>query len=406
MDRDWIRPIARRFLAYIDGQTRPRQRDVVAFLERDRRFRDICERHPGQIHIAHWLTPTPPMQPIAAAATWNIPAIPTVQDLALRLHLSAEELLWLADLKGLTRNTPKLHNYNYRWHTKTSGALRLIESPKPLLKSLQRRILSDILAHIPPHPAVHGFVRSRSIKTFAAPHYGQSTVLRLDLQDFFPSIRRARVQAIFRTLGYPESVADLLGGLCTNAAPRSLFRNLPREPHDLYTQTHLPQGAPTSPTLANICAHRMDCRLAGLAAASGATYTRYADDLAFSGSSAFQRNANRFALHVAAIALEEGFPVNHHKTRIMRQSVRQHLAGVVINQKPNVSRADFDRLKAVLTNCIRNGPAAENRENLAHFRAHLQGRIAHINMLNAARGTRLRRLFHSIDWPIEHLELD
>ena len=110
----------------------------------------------------------------------------------------------------------------------------------------------------------------------------------------------------------------------------------------LYAWPHLPQGAPTSPALANICAYRIDCRLTGLAEASGAVYTRYADDLAFSGGEDFERSAERFAIRAAAILLEEGFQVHHRKTRIMRQGVRQYLAGVVINEHVNVIRRDYD----------------------------------------------------------------
>src|SRR6185437_9583766 len=128
----------------------------------------------------------------------------------------------------------------------------------------------------------------------------------------------------------------------------------------LYARPHLPQGAPTSPALANLCLYRADCRLAGLAKSAEAEYTRYADDLAFSGGDAFERCVERFSTHVAAILFEEGFSVHHRKTRIMRQGVRQHLAGLVSNRCMNVARSDFDRLKATLTNCVRLGPASQN----------------------------------------------
>jgi len=86
---------------------------------------------------------------------------------------------------------------------KRSGGVRLIESPKARIKELQRRILSEILDLIPVHPVVHGFVKRRSIVSFAAPHAGKRVLLRIDLQDFFPAFPAARVQALFRTLGYP-----------------------------------------------------------------------------------------------------------------------------------------------------------------------------------------------------------
>jgi RNA-directed DNA polymerase len=171
-----------------------------------------------------------------------------------------------------------------------------------------------------------------------------------------------------------------------------------REARALYARPHLPQGAPTSPALANLCAYRADCRLAGLAKSTGAEYSRYADDLAFSGDEAFVRHAERFSIHAAAILHEEGFAVNHRKTRIMRQGVRQHLAGLAINQRVNVIRADFDRLKAMLTNCVRLGPESQNRDAHPSFRAHLDGRVGFVESINPAKGQRLRVLLDKIEW--------
>ncbi len=100
----------------------------------------------------------------------------------------------------------------------------------------------------------------------------------------------------------------------------------------------------------------------------------------------------------AAIVEEEGFRVNHHKTRIMRQSVRQHLAGLVANQRVNVRRAEFDLLKAILTNCVRLGPESQNREGHPHFREHLEGRVAFVESINPAKARRLRAILERIRW--------
>ncbi len=176
------------------------------------------------------------------------------------------ELEWFADLKGLGRcktDRPRLRALPLPVLAKTSGSIRLIEAPKPRLKELQRQILAQILDKIPPHSAAHGFLKGRSIRTFIAPHVGRRVVLRMDLQDFFPSISGARIQTLFRTMGYPESVADLLGGICTNATPRDVWQPPAMKPipasvrsASLYARPHLPQGAPTSPALANLCAYR------------------------------------------------------------------------------------------------------------------------------------------------------
>jgi hypothetical protein len=389
----WLYRTAERYVRALDGCVRPRLREVVQFLTEDADF----ARYSRKLSIQHWLTEPQRMQPVPGAVSWNLPVIESVGALADWLGLTSDELAWFADLKGLTAKvsrSPLIHYY-YRFLTKRSGAIRLIEVPKPRLKELQRRILTEILDRIPPHSVVHGFVKGRSIKTFVTPHTNRRVVVRVDLTDFFPTFTGARIQAFFRTAGYPESVADLLGGICTNAVR---VPGLPFEARHLYGRAHLPQGAPTSPALANICFYRIDCRLAGLARSAEAVYTRYADDLAFSGDDAFARRADRFSTHVAALLSEEGFTVNHRKTRIMAQGVRQRLAGLTANQRVNVIRSDFDRLKAILTNCVRQGPASQNRGAHPNFRAHLEGRVAFVESINAAKARRLRALFDQIRW--------
>jgi len=171
-----------------------------------------------------------------------------------------------------------------------------------------------------------------------------------------------------------------------------------RELREMYGRPHLPQGAPTSPSLANLCFYRVDCRLAGLASAAGAEYTRYADDLAFSGGAEFARGVARFSLHVAAVLLEEGFRAHSRKTRVMRRGVRQALAGLVVNERVNVARDQFDRLKAILTNCVRLGAMSQNREGHPRFRLQLEGRVGFVEMVNRGRGRKLREILEKIDW--------
>ena len=347
------------------------------------------------------------MWPIAAARYWNLPRLCTAGELAAWLRISLRDLEWFADLRGLNRKSESwsLRHYSYRPLSKRFGQVRLIEAPKERLKELQRQLLIEILEPVPLPEAVHGFRSERSIQSFAAPHVGQAVVLKIDLQDFFPSISAARVSALFRALGYPENVADLLTGLCTTSTPtdvwnqvESLERAARWRLETLYGRRHLPQGAPTSPALANLCAYRLDRRLSALAERAGGRYTRYADDLAFSGDAEFARSIERFHIAACAIALDEGFAVHHRKTRIMRPSVRQQLAGLVVNERLNVRRDDYDELKAILTNCVRHGAAAQNRAGVADFRAHLLGKLAFVTQINSNRGQRLRALFERIVW--------
>jgi RNA-directed DNA polymerase len=404
----WLRPLAVRYVEAFAGRTRPRHRDVVRFLLSDSGFKSARAKYRHELRIAEWLAEPQRMQPVTAAQGWDLPVIETLGNLADWLSLSTDELEWFADLKGLGNRlrAPKLQHYHYSIRQKRFGGVRLIEMPKPRLKELQRRILAGVLDRIPVHAAVHGFVKGRSIVSFAAPHAGKAAVLRLDLQDFFPGFPAARVQALFRTLGYPDTVADRLAGICTNAVPRDVWNGRPpeiapqewREARTLYARPHLPQGAPTSPALANLTAYRLDCRLAGLAKSAGAVYTRYADDLAFSGGEEFRRAAGRFSAHAAAVALEEGFRVNPHKTRVMGRGVRQQLAGIVVNEKVSLRRRDLELVEAILTNCVRLGPESQNRGGLPDFRAHLEGRIGFVEMVTRVHGQRLRAIFDAIRW--------
>jgi len=391
---DWMRALVRRYLSRFASGTRPRHRDVVQFLRIDRTYR----LHKRRLEIAHWISESQEMRQVA---DWDLPAIETIGDLSQWLGIELSDLDWFADLKQfgyMASSSQPVRNYRYRVQTKESGGFRLIEAPKPRLKAVQRRILTGILEKIPPHPAVHGFWKGRSIRTFATPHVAQHVVLKMDLRDFFPSIPRPRVQAIFRTMGYPEAVADRLGGICTNATPRDAWPREAVEERAVYARAHVPQGAPTSPALANLCAYRLDCRVSGLANAAGARYTRYADDLAFSGGEEFERGVDRFSTHAAVIASEEGFDVHHRKTRVMRRGVRQHLAGLVVNERLNVRRADVERLEAILTNCVRHGAASQNREAHVNFRLHLEGRVSFVESIHKEKGRSLRGLLAQIRW--------
>jgi RNA-directed DNA polymerase len=402
----WLHSLARKICDHFAGRPRPRKIELLKFIQRDVSFGRACRKK--NLRLKTSVANSPVMRPVSAAESWTLPSICTIGALAEWLGIRVGDLQWFADLWSLEykRNQGRLRHYNYRVLAKRFGSIRLVEAPKPRLKAIQRRILTEILDKIPPHEAAHGFRQGRSIQTFATPHIGKRVVLRIDLQDFFPSISTARIQALFRTIGYPETVADLLGCLCTNSTPNDVWDNqLVRKLGDqlrntrfIYSRPHLPQGAPTSPALANLCAYRTDCRLTGLAISAGAVYTRYADDLAFSGDQEFERVVERFSLHVCATLLEEGFHAHDRKTRIMRRGVRQHLTGLVINDRLNVVRADYDRLKATLTNCVRTGPESQNRTGHDSFRAHLDGRISFVEMINPAKGQRLRDLFREIKW--------
>jgi RNA-directed DNA polymerase len=387
---------------------------LVAFLEQDTAFAAVCAKMSRARNAAdrfprRTLFPVP--NESAPGPTWaaDLPHWNTEQACATALGVTLPQLLWLADFSGRnpSQRDERLRTYRARWVAKPRGGSRLLEIPTPLLRRTQRRLLDQLLNRVAVHSAVHGFRSGRSAVTNAVEHCARAVVVRFDLADFFPSIAGGRVFGLFRALGYPEAVVRLLAGLCTTRLTRSTWNTRPKPATDgsdyprwvRFNARHLPQGAPTSPALANLVAYRLDRRLAGLARACGATYTRYADDLTFSGGEELRRAWKRFARRVVLIAAEEGFSVNRGKTRATGRAERQTVTGVVVNVRPNVPRAEFDRLKAILTNCAPHGPTTQNRENIPDFRAHLAGRVAHLAAINPARARKLWVLFDRIAWP-------
>lgn len=383
--------------------------EIASWLLEQRTFQKAW-RNPSQApKIAHYCLAAPIAPALEAwRAELALPSLASSLDLANWLQLPCNDVAWFADnWRQDSATTEQLQHYRYRWLAKKSGGWRLLEMPKPQLRQIQRKILREILHRVPPHAAAHGFRPHHSVLSHASLHCGQSVLMRLDLQDFFGSISAARVHALFRKLAYPESVARSLAHLCTHRTPSALLKQthmatptaISNQQHARLRSRHLPQGAPSSPALANLCAYRLDVRVAALAQAMQCRYSRYADDLTLSGGPELAHVAQRLVGQIAAIADEEGFALNFRKTRIMHAAQQQTVTGVVVNQRPNLARAEFDVLKAMLTNCVRHGPESQNRAQHPDFQAYLRGRVAWLQMLNQQRGARLAQLFHQIEWP-------
>jgi retron-type reverse transcriptase len=291
---------------------------------------------------------------------------------------------------GLTLG--QLHHFSQHRHRETvphyiafaipkrSGGERVIHAPKRRLKAVLRKLDQVLVSKLPKSEHAHGFVRGRSIATHAKAHVGQEMVLRFDIKDCFPSIHFGRVRGLLLALGYSYPVAASLAVLMTEA---------PRQPvraeNKLY---HVPtgprvcvQGAPTSPGLCNALLLRLDRRLAGLAKKHGLAYTRYADDLTFSGAAA---SVQKMLGRVPRIVAAEGFAINHEKTRLMRRSGRQAVTGVIVNKDMGLSRQERRKLRAALHQQQSNpqGAVIDRR---------LLGKLAYLHMLNPKQAAALRQ---------------
>ncbi len=234
---------------------------------------------------------------------------------------------------------------------KRRGGERRLAAPWPELRGVQRRLLDGFFAGLPLHPAATAFFAGSSVVKNAAPHVGRALVVKLDLQDFFPSIHFARVRGLFRALRLPHEVAAALAELTT-------YR--PKLGNAWSKVAVLPQGSPTSPVIANLVARRLDARLTGLAKKWNGAYTRYADDLTFSFD-VRPRDVGRFLWWANSICQHEGFIENASKRRVMRATGRQQVTGLVVNEKVSLPRRQRREFKAILHNCERHGVASQAR---------------------------------------------
>jgi retron-type reverse transcriptase len=346
-------------------------------------LRRYAKRTGAQTHLT---TEPPKFRPAPAFAPFGLPSLASPADLADWLALSPAQLSRFSDCLGLSARAggPFAPHYRHHMHLKSDGQLRLLEEPKPVLKRLQRRILQDMLNLVPPHAAAYGFCPGKNAVMAAARHVGEAMVVSFDLSGFFPSIAQNRVYALYRRMGYPSAVAKHLTGLSTAITPPQILATPDLAARDALSSRHLPQGAPTSPALANLVAYSLDVRLEGLARRIGAIYTRYADDLSFSGDLAIAPALRRA---VPDIVRDCGFALNPAKTRMQPAHARQMVTGIVVNQHVNLPRQDYDLLKATIHHLRRTD---DPRRADATFLAQLAGRIGWVEQVNPVKGARLR----------------
>lgn len=235
---------------------------------------------------------------------------------------------------------------------KASGAFRRLLVPEDETKALQRRILRKLLDRLPVHPAAHGFERGRSTATAAAPHVGRAVVMRLDIAEFFATTRPAAVEAMLCAVGWNRDASRLLARL-------AMHRN------------GLPQGAPTSPRLANLVNWPLDQRMAGLAAKLGARYTRYADDLVLSFDVDEPLRIHRAIRVAKAILAKRGYAMHHGpKLRIRRAHQQQRVLGLVANARLALDRSTRRWLRAVEHHARTGRPVTLDATQLAGWRAY------------------------------------
>jgi len=199
---------------------------------------------------------------------------------------------------------------------KRMGGKREIFSPYPSLLNCQKWIYKNILLQLEVHPKAQGFIPNRSIFSNAVPHLNTKVLLKMDLKDFFPSIPINWVIKLFLDLGYARNVSFYLASLCC-------------------VDGMLAQGAATSPYLSNILLKKLDDKLDNLAKKNKLNYTRYADDLTFSGQYISYKLINT----ISKIVVDYGLNINEGKTRLYTKKGQRIVTGLsVTNKKITIPR--------------------------------------------------------------------
>lgn len=272
---------------------------------------------------------------------------------------------------------------------KRSGELRVISSPNYILKQMQRWILSEILSHQIVSKYAHGFIKNRSILTNAKSHVHTKEfwVLTIDIRDFFSSITYEEVFKLFYKMGYNIEVSEIFAKLCT-------FEN------------RLAQGFPTSPYIANLYLYQFDENMGDYIknADDSVVYTRYADDLVFSGVK--KRGYTKFIAQLIQTVESEleliNLLINTKKTRIQKKSVKRITGLNVSANGVSISKAYVKTLKQTIYYCKKFGVIDHlkyhGKEDISNFKGYLYGQAYFIKMIDNTEGTSVLEELNGLDW--------
>jgi RNA-directed DNA polymerase len=210
--------------------------------------------------------------------------------------------------------------------SKKNGSTRVINEPLPSLKEIQQWILNNILYEMPVSRFAKAYIPNKNILDNVKFHRGYSKIITLDIKSFFPSIKREKIEIIFKEIGYSKIIANLLSKICC-------------------LDDSLPEGASTSPYLSNIILRNYDRKIADYCIKNKIRYTRYADDLTFSGNKFDEKELIEFVEFNLKI---EGLTLNKNKTKIMLSHQRQIITGVVVNKKIQVNKLKRKELRQAI----------------------------------------------------------
>ncbi|MEZ6029316.1 MAG: reverse transcriptase family protein [Hyphomonadaceae bacterium] len=342
------------------------------------------------------------------AVNSDLPVVLSLGHLAHLTDVSGRDLRLTVDRNEDAYRVFKVKKTAAPGRPKPARAFRTICVPKPHLMRTQRWIAQNILNVIEPHPASFAFAPKRNLVGAAVRHAGCGWLLKMDVQNFFEAIPERSVFEMFEGLGYSRLVAFQLARICTRL-PETGNRpaQTPSMPHPQRPEGHLPQGAPTSPMLANLAVRKMDATLETLATGRGWVYTRYADDLAFSTKLPVDRKTVAdLARDVAKVLLEQGLTSNEQKTSIIPPGARKIVLGLLVDRdEPRLSREFRNNLETHLYALTKASIGPLKHQTTRGFASsigmerHIKGLLAFAHMVDPAYAAKQYARFNSVAWP-------
>jgi retron-type reverse transcriptase len=264
----------------------------------------------------------------------------------------------LNDIHSIIKEIDKGRQYVSLHIPKKSGASREISVPSLHLKKIQRNLKTILEEIYRPPSCATGFVCGRSVLNNAEVHIGRKYIFNIDIAEFFHSIDRSRVKKELRAileqyfesqnshLIYIDEFSDMLAKLTT----KRIIKKTIKKPLGINNGVSfvLPQGAPTSPIISNIVCRNLDEQLSKLARSYSLDYTRYADDITFSGNNNVFKSASKFRTVLTEVLGREGFNIVPEKTRLLSRGERQVVTGLVVSEKVNVPRRYIREVRMLL----------------------------------------------------------
>lgn len=348
------------------------------------------------------------------------PDLPPVFSLRHLAHLAEADYGLLRAIASRVHNEPySLFRIRKRPSYNGEVRYRVIAVPSPGLKKTQRWIAQSILAHIRPHPASVAYSKGDRLVAAVQPHCGACWIVKMDIRNFFESVTEISVYRVFRSLGYQPLVALEMARICTRLGSptpaRMTLRWLSHQHYDTirsYNEVrlgHLPQGAPTSPMLANLAVRRFDHSVEEIARHFGVIYTRYADDLTFStNDKGFDRAKCRSLIgQISSVMGQHGFSPNITKTSIQTPGSRKLVLGLLTDgHAPRLTREFRQKMRQHLyyLSSESRGPVAHAQHlgfvALRGLKHHVYGLAMFARQIDPAYGEECLEKLNAVDWPV------